>query len=392
MSECKLYVNGQIYGGWTDVTIRQSMTSVAGAFSIGLTERWAGQTEVWAIPAGAQCRVDVAGQTVITGYVDSVQVSHAAAQHSIVVSGRDATCDLVDCSAENGTYLQQPFLSICRTLVASYGIEVVDQAGVNYTVKRFVVQTGESVFQALERAARLAGVLLTSDGLGRLVLTQAGGAGRATTALVTGPEGNVLSANFTHDASQLYSVIRVKSQCTASGLNQFDLSVASPEAELPRTVGSASTPGVDRYRPLTLVAETQALADRCQQRAAWEAGMLHDLCKEMPKAQMEIWMRQLFPQHLDEPAAIWHGYLGSVFAGRLYGCQDKRVRCAIYHHVKGDCTQPYAMITYCADKLEPGRGYDSSEQIALCMRSLRRGFMRVKAEQSEYLKKEKNGQ
>ena len=112
----------------------------------------------------------------------------------------------------------------------------------------------------------------------------------------------------------------------------------------------------------------------------------------MPKAQMEIWMRQLFPQYLDEPAAIWHGYLGSVFASRLYGCQDKRVRCAIYHHVKGDCTQPYAMITYCADKLEPGRGYDSREQIALCMRSLRRGFMRAKAEQSEYLKKEKNGQ
>lgn len=281
MIDCKLYVNGQIYGGWTDVTIRQSMTSVAGAFSIGLTERWAGQTEVWAIPAGAQCRVDVADQTVITGYVDSVQVSHAAAQHSIVVSGRDATSDLVDCSAENGTYLKQSFISICRSLVAPYGIDVVDQAGVSYTVKRFVVQTGESVFQALERAARLAGVLLTSDGLGRLVLTQSGGAGRATTALATGTEGNVLSANFTHDASQLYSVIRVKSQCTASGLNQFDLSVASPEAELPRTVGSASTSGVDRYRPLTLVAETQALADRCQQRAAWEAGRRQALARSL---------------------------------------------------------------------------------------------------------------
>ena len=149
-----------------------------------------------------------------------------------------------------------------------------------------------------------------------------------------------------------------------------------------------------RYAHSVRVAQLSAQlahAHHLDEGAAWEAGMLHDLCKEMPKAQMEIWMRQLFPQHLDEPAAIWHGYLGSVFASRLYGCQDKRVRCAIYHHVKGDCTQPYAMITYCADKLEPGRGYDSSEQIALCMRSLRRGFMRVKAEQSEYLKKEKNG-
>ena len=279
--DCRLYVNGQIFGGWTDVSIQQSMSSVAGAFSIGLTERWAGRTETWAIPAGAQCRVEIGGQTVITGYVDSVQVSHAASQHSITVSGRDATGDLVDCSAENGTYLQQPFVSICRALVAPYGIAVVDQAGVSYTVKRFVVQTGESVFQALERAARLAGVLLTSDGYGRLILTQAGGAGRATTALVTGPAGNVLSASFTHDASQLYSVIRVKSQCTASGLNQFDISVASPEAELPRTIGAASTPGVDRYRPLTLVAETQALADRCRQRAAWEAGRRQALARTL---------------------------------------------------------------------------------------------------------------
>lgn len=279
--DCRLYVNGQIFGGWTDVSIQQSMSSVAGAFSIGLTERWAGRTESWAIPAGAQCRVEIGGQTVITGYVDSVQVSHAASQHSITVSGRDATGDLVDCSAENGTYLQQPFVSICRALVAPYGIAVVDQAGVDYVVKRFVVQTGESVFQALERAARLAGVLLTSDGYGRLILTQAGGAGRATTALVTGSAGNVLSASFTHDASQLYSVIRVKSQCTASGLNQFDISVASPEAELPRTIGAASTPGLDRYRPLTLVAETQALADRCRQRAAWEAGRRQALARTL---------------------------------------------------------------------------------------------------------------
>ena len=45
------------------------------------------------------------------------------------------------------------------------------------------------------------------------------------------------------------------------------------------------------------------------------------------------------------------------------------------------------MITYCADKLEWGRGYDSSEQIALCMRSLHQGFLRVKEEQSEYSEK-----
>lgn len=135
-----------------------------------------------------------------------------------------------------------------------------------------------------------------------------------------------------------------------------------------------------------------ARAHQLDEGIAYEAGMLHDLCKEMPKAEMRIWMRQLFPQYLHEAPAIWHGYLGSVFAHRAYGCRSRQVRCAIYHHVKGDSTQPYAMITYCADKLEWGRGYDSSEQIALCMRSLHQGFLRVKEEQSEYLKKEKDGQ
>ena len=80
--DCRLYVNGKIFGGWTDVSIQQSMSSVAGAFSIGLTERWAGRTESWAIPAGAQCRVEIGGQTVITGYVDSVR-GLAALDHSV---------------------------------------------------------------------------------------------------------------------------------------------------------------------------------------------------------------------------------------------------------------------------------------------------------------------
>ncbi|MFR9255120.1 MAG: hypothetical protein ACLVJ6_06155 [Merdibacter sp.] len=46
------------------------------------------------------------------------------------------------------------------------------------------------------------------------------------------------------------------------------------------------------------------------------------------------------------------------------------------------------MILFCADKLERGRGYDSSEQIALCSQDLQAG-LRVKNEQQAYLKKEK---
>ena len=118
-------------------------------------------------------------------------------------------------------------------------------------------------------------------------------------------------------------------------------------------------------------------------------GLLHDIAKEMPKDQLERWMTRFFPSLCKEPAAIWHGYVGSLLAKRLYGIEEKSVLRAIFHHVKGDCEDPYAMILFCADKLERGRGYDSSEQIALCSQDLHAGFLRVKNEQQAYLKKEK---
>ncbi len=122
---------------------------------------------------------------------------------------------------------------------------------------------------------------------------------------------------------------------------------------------------------------------------AYQIAMLHDICKELDMTQMERWMRYCFPSLCDEPKAVWHGYVGSLLAKRQYGVDDQRVLRAIYHHVKGESTDPYAMLIFCADKLEEGRGYDSSEQIALCKQNLREGFRRVKQEQQAYLQKEK---
>ena len=46
------------------------------------------------------------------------------------------------------------------------------------------------------------------------------------------------------------------------------------------------------------------------------------------------------------------------------------------------------MIVYCADKLDPIRGYDSSSEIELCTGNIREGFRLVHEEQDEYLRKE----
>ncbi len=132
-----------------------------------------------------------------------------------------------------------------------------------------------------------------------------------------------------------------------------------------------------------------AQAHGYDEKKAWQIGMLHDLCKEIGKERLFQWMRLFFPEQCDEPPAIWHGYVGSILAKRWYGVEDPVILHAIYHHVKGESEDPYAMIIFCGDKLERGRGYDTSEQIALCKQDLHRGFLRVKQEQQAYLKKEK---
>lgn len=137
------------------------------------------------------------------------------------------------------------------------------------------------------------------------------------------------------------------------------------------------------------LAQELAAAHHYDERIAWQIGMLHDLCKEMKKEDLYVWMKLYFHHLCEEAPAVWHGYVGSILVKRLYGIRDSRVLNAIYHHVKGESSNPYAMIIFCADKLERGRNYDTSEQIALCKESLKAGFERVHREQSAYLKKEK---
>ena len=94
------------------------------------------------------------------------------------------------------------------------------------------------------------------------------------------------------------------------------------------------------------------------------------------------------PFHMNEAPAVWHGYIGADFVKRQLYVRDKDVISAIYHHVLGDGKSSYDKILFIADKLDPSRGYDSSEQIELCKKNLDLGFKRVKKEQQEYLRKE----
>ena len=60
MADIALTVDGLIYGGWKSVSVRRSIETVAGTFSLSASERWPGQQALKAILPGQKCTVSMA--------------------------------------------------------------------------------------------------------------------------------------------------------------------------------------------------------------------------------------------------------------------------------------------------------------------------------------------
>lgn len=263
-STLHLLVGGRSYAGWKEVRVQLGMDQCAGGFALGVSERWSGQADDRAIPAGSRCELQLDGETVITGYVDSVRMHMDAGRHSVEVAGRDATGDLVDCSAvrKAGQWRGLRIEQIAAELAEPFGVSVLADVGTGKPLASFALQEGETAFEAIERAARIRGLLLVSDGEGGLVITRAGSS-RIATPLVMGQ--NILEARVALDMRDRYSHYIVKGQ--APGSDFFNGTAAS------QIQAVSADPGVQRYRPLIVTNDAPDLAATLSQRALWEANV-----------------------------------------------------------------------------------------------------------------------
>lgn len=218
MHDIRLKIGTTLYGGWLSVKIKRSMASIAGTFNLIVTDKWSGESGRRPVVPGTPCQVLVDDAPIITGYVDDVNISYDSAAHSISLAGRDKTGDLVDCSApiaDSGSQLLGDFLGGIKKLCQPYGIAVrsdlaANDAEVAQALSHFPgfrVNPGESVFERLDAAARVCGVLLISDGIGGLVVTRAS---RQHIDVTLEPGENVLSGALSFsqkDRFHLYEVV-----------------------------------------------------------------------------------------------------------------------------------------------------------------------------------------
>lgn len=259
-----LVTGGRDFAGWKGVRVRRSMVQCAGQFELQVSWLRSAYDGANRIAPGEACEVLMGDERVITGYVDTVDINIDAASHEVTVSGRDKTADLVDCSAvrRSGQWRGLKIEAIAAELAAPFGVRVRADVDTGTALQSFALQEGETVFEAIERAARIRALLLVSDADGALVITRAGTT-RVRTPLVLGE--NALSMRGTQDMRDRFSSYSIKGQ--APGSDFFS------GAQVSQMQAKATDPEVKRYRPLVLMNDAPDLGATLRQRAQWEANV-----------------------------------------------------------------------------------------------------------------------
>lgn len=260
MNDVELLINGKIYKGWLSINITSDLKAICPKFSLAVTSAWTEEGKKWSIAPHDKCSLRVNKKIIITGYIDTVNSNFAAGSRTITVSGRGKAGDLVDCCYEGPTVFKDLKLeSIVKKLCAPFGINVKVQVDTGAPFKNFTYKIGESVFEAINRAAKARGIIFTSDGQGDILATKTG-AHRRATALIEGE--NLVSASLTFDGKNRFSKYIVKGQSKGSD-DTWGAAAAKIE-------GHSDDKTVTRYRPLVMTASSNMDAGAAQIKAAWE--------------------------------------------------------------------------------------------------------------------------
>ncbi len=271
MADITLFVNGLKWQGWIEATVTRSIESVFGQFTLKMTRGWPGPNgqDVPPIRKGDECRLALAGETVITGYINNIDLGATAKGFDLRVSGRDKTGLLF-----KGDVLNDPAewhgvdaLKIATDVCAPFGITVTAAVSVGAAFKKFTCQPGETANEAIKRLCRHRGLYHYADVNGNLVLANASAATTASQDLAFGKDGNALSSNFQDGLENQHSEYIVRNQKAGEAWGSNDHN---------KITASAKDSTVKQYCPKIIIpdepGDTEAALKLATQTAALAAG------------------------------------------------------------------------------------------------------------------------
>lgn len=255
MSDVILQIGTRNWAGWEEISIHLSIMQAANEFSLKLTDKFSIDSTPRKIVAGDDCSVSINGETVITGNIDDDTLSYDESNHGIEVAGRDASGDLVDCSAPSFQWKGRSLLKGAQELCKPYGISVTANVDISKPFERLKSDEGESPFEVIKTAAAIRGVLVMADGKGGIVIGHAG-TKRLKGTLELGV--NIKSGSSPRSMRDRFSQYTVKGQPS-------DALMGSTTA----VSYTAHDKSVKRHRPKVILAEDAVDITSCKALAIW---------------------------------------------------------------------------------------------------------------------------
>ena len=120
------------------------------------------------------------------------------------------------------------------------------------------------------------------------------------------------------------------------------------------------------------------------------AGLFHDLGKDISiEKQFEI-VEKNFPEYVDMPKFSYHQFAGAVLAKNLFNVTNLDIIESIKFHSTGSENMSLmAKTIYAADKIEPTRGFDSSDLVSAMKKDINEGFKIVLQANKDFLENDR---
>ena len=267
-----LEVNGIEYTNFTEAGVTLALDTLANDFTFDAALP---DGENLNIKGGDACTVIVDGELVLTGYVENITGHYTATGHTIVITGRDKTSDLIDSSIDviddirDSVTLKEIIEKVIEHIGA--GITVVNNvtpAPFNKAEDIIAPLPGDNAFLFVEQYAQKRQVLLTSNAHGDVVITnsQETSGGGALQNAINSDTNNIVEASWSYMAGALFNKYINKGQLDPGALDFAD---AKTEYGLVSQRGEDEDTAIRVGRQLVTVLATGFSDDQLLERAKW---------------------------------------------------------------------------------------------------------------------------
>ncbi len=263
-----------LYDGFTSIRVFKSIETLSSEFEFEATIQDPAQ---FPIKLKDTCKVYINDIQVIDGFIEGINGDTSANSHSISISGRDKTCDVVDSSVfENLTFNTSISLVdlIKKTLSQSNitGIDVIDNVGDIEIFEKndnISAEMGESLFSFIERYCRKRQVLCNTDGLGNITLERA--SNDIITRLLLSESGeannnNIKNIFFGLDNTNRFNKIKMKGQGNPTNVSLTPKVLTDVSAE-------ASDDDIRTSRNLVLTSDSSLDTNTAKLAANWHVNI-----------------------------------------------------------------------------------------------------------------------